>query len=346
MVTVDARGDHLVIASNWTSEGTYPLFFLGEWAKRADEPVGDEVLGGLVRDAFKACRVGVPTPDMRNDPEGEARLAALRELGGVRSNTAYVRTSRHVSLLWDDKKRTIDLASHQSRASGGFEGIRDAEIVVKVRIRDAELGRAVRRAVAASRSLAEAGVPLTSQRAEGLAGELAAEAWDGWEPAMAALRHEGALEGRSPLDADVVDGAWFPADGEDLAEGGVEDLLRAMAPALLRHGVELEVTAGEYPDDTEEEAYVIAINGRRCRILGSGDSDYNGDWYNATVRPLAMVNELLAEAGATVRVFTLFTGGNEGQALLLDARVPAAMARSGQFAAHEVPELPTLDSHP
>lgn len=36
-VSVDARGDHLIVASYWTSGGKYPLFFLGEWA-RAGEP--------------------------------------------------------------------------------------------------------------------------------------------------------------------------------------------------------------------------------------------------------------------------------------------------------------------
>jgi hypothetical protein len=59
-----------------------------------------------------------------------------------------------------------------------------------------------------------------------------------------------------------------------------------------------------------------------------------------------MVNELLAEAGAKVRVFTLCTGGNEGVAFLLDPEVPAAMARSGLFPPHEVPELPSPESRP
>ena len=183
------------------------------------------------------------------------------------------------------------------------------------------------------------------QRAEDLARELAAAGvWDGLAPAAAALRRKAMAEGGYPLSDDVFEDVRFVADGEDLAEGGVEDLLGEMAPALLRHGVTLEVTAGEYPLDTEEEEYVLAINGRRCRILGSGDWD--DDWYCATVRPLAMVNDLLAEAGAKVRVFTLCAGGNEGQAFLLDPEVPAAMARSGLFSPDNVPELPSLDGRP
>jgi hypothetical protein len=153
-VTVDARGDHLVVASWWTSEGRYPLFLLGEWAKRAEEPVDAAALGGLVREAFKGCLVGVPMPDIYDDPEGDARLARLHKLGKARSARAYARISRHISVRWDDEKRTIKLVPTQSDTSGGFAGIRGAEIVVKDNISDADLGSAVREAIAAARSLA------------------------------------------------------------------------------------------------------------------------------------------------------------------------------------------------
>ena len=48
----------------------------------------------------------------------------------------------------------------------------------------------------------------------------------------------------------------------------------------------------------------------------------------------------------SIRVFTLYTGGNEGLAFLLEPEVPAAMARSGLFSPHEVPERPSLDDRP
>jgi hypothetical protein len=154
-VTVDARGGHLVVASWWTSEGRYPMFLLGDWAERAEEPVDDAALGGLVREALKRCLVGVPMPDMRNDPDGSARLARLHKLGKARSARAYARTSRHVSLNWDDKKHTITLEPCQSDTGGGFGGIPASEIVVKDNVNDAELGRAVRQAIAAAKSPVE-----------------------------------------------------------------------------------------------------------------------------------------------------------------------------------------------
>ena len=52
-----------------------------------------------------------------------------------------------------------------------------------------------------------------------------------------------------------------------------------------------------------------------------------------------MVNELLAEAGATPRLFALYAGGNEGIAWLLDPRIVAAIADSGLLEDREVPGL-------
>jgi hypothetical protein len=152
-VTVDARGDHLVVASWWTPERRHPLFLLGEWAERAEEPLDDAALGGLVREAFNGCLVDVPMPDIYDNSAGKERLARLHKLGKVRSARAYARTSRHVSVNWDDEKRTIKLTPFQSDTSGGFAGIRRAEIVVKDNVSDAELGSAVRQAIAAAKSL-------------------------------------------------------------------------------------------------------------------------------------------------------------------------------------------------
>jgi hypothetical protein len=151
-VSVDARGDHLVVASWWTPGDRHPLSMLGDWAERAEEPVDDAALGGLLREAFGRCLV-VPMPDVYNNPELKERGARLHKLGKVRSATAYARTSRHVSVNWDDERRTITLLSSQSDTSGGFTAIRGAEFVIKDDVSDAEFGRAVRQAIAAAKSL-------------------------------------------------------------------------------------------------------------------------------------------------------------------------------------------------
>ncbi|WP_432825009.1 hypothetical protein [Dactylosporangium sp. CA-092794] len=163
--------------------------------------------------------------------------------------------------------------------------------------------------------------------------------WSHLSAAAAGEQMRAVAGGEYPFMGDAFEGLEFFADGEDLAEGGVEELLRAMAPALRRHGVELRVEVVRLPTSDDDE-YVLNINGRRCRVWGPADWSGRQAWHSATVRPLAVVNELLAECGATARVFTLYCGGNEGTALLLDPAVVDAVRLSGLVDPYNVPELP------
>ncbi|MFF5235529.1 hypothetical protein [Dactylosporangium sp. NPDC000521] len=162
--------------------------------------------------------------------------------------------------------------------------------------------------------------------------------WRDQSLAAAEAQRREVAAGGYPFSCAVLDDVTFHADGEELAEGGVENLLREMAPALRRCGVTLRVrTVSENNDDG---GYVVEINGRRCLVLDADDWRYNSPWFEATVRPLAVVNDLLAAVGTPVRAFTLYTGGNEGRAVLLDPTVVDAVQRSGLVDDREVPELP------
>jgi hypothetical protein len=143
--------------------------------------------------------------------------------------------------------------------------------------------------------------------------------------------------GGYPFTCAVLDDVTFFADGEDLAEGGVEDLLRQMAPALRRCGVELRVRTISGNDSGE---YVVDINGRRCLVLAADDWRDDAPWLRATVRPLAAVNDLLAQAGTPIRIHTLYAGGNEGLALLLDPAIVDVVRSSSLIPDRDVPELP------
>lgn len=64
----------------------------------------------------------------------------------------------------------------------------------------------------------------------------------------------------------------------------------------------------------------------------------------ATTRPLAVINDLLSEAGTVPRPFAQYSGVNEGIAWLLDPRIVAAVAvASGLIEEGEVPALATHD---
>ncbi len=138
---------------------------------------------------------------------------------------------------------------------------------------------------------------------------------------------------------DEPGGLWFFVDGEEMAEGFVGRELADMVPRLRDHGVDLRVEDVSLPRRVEEGDYVVAINGRRCIVWTPQDWAQQRAWATATVRPLAVINDLLAEAGATSRLFTLYAGGNEGIAWLLDPRIVAAIADSGLLEDREVPAL-------
>lgn len=106
-----------------------------------------------------------------------------------------------------------------------------------------------------------------------------------------------------PLETIGQDG-WF-ADGEELAEGGVETFLLEPAPSLAAIGVELNVETISGSEASTE--YAVRINGRLVDLMATDDP-----WTECTLKPLAVVNELLADAGRRERVAVLYPGGNEG----------------------------------
>jgi hypothetical protein len=143
---------------------------------------------------------------------------------------------------------------------------------------------------------------------------------------------------------DEPDGHWFFSDGEKMAEGFVRGELEGLAPWLRELGVDLHVEDVARPNSVEDGPYIVSINGRRCVVCSPLDWEEHRAWKTAAVRPLGVINELLAEAGATERLFTLYAGGNDGIIWLLDPRIVEAIAASGLKPEDEVPALATADA--
>ncbi|MGI5170343.1 hypothetical protein ACQEU3_38925 [Spirillospora sp. CA-253888] len=135
----------------------------------------------------------------------------------------------------------------------------------------------------------------------------------------------------------------FNADGEELAEGGVQDWLAEIAPGLERHGLTLDMRVLADPYQAEGDDYVLEINGHRCPIWTEREMGRRDLWGVATARPVTVINTLLAVSGTPVRAYLLHEGGNEGMLLLLPPGVPAAMRASGLFQERDVPALPTRE---
>lgn len=168
--------------------------------------------------------------------------------------------------------------------------------------------------------------------------------WEHLPEDEAAVEQRMVAEAKGPsvtLDEDFGV-RWFFVDGQEMAEGGVERTLRAMAPGLRGCGIELQVETVNRPIRFEDGDYVVAINGRHCRVWSPEDWPAQRAWKVSTVRALAVVNDLLGEASATRRLFTLHAGTNDGIAWLVDPRIVAAIVDSGLGSKAA---LPALASH-
>jgi hypothetical protein len=170
-------------------------------------------------------------------------------------------------------------------------------------------------------------LPLVGPSSEALAG------WDavGW------------LDAYSPFDR-----IMFTADGEDLAEELVEAWLACMAPALEHYGLALTVETVDSSCLSERLAdegdYIVMINGVRCQIWAGTEWDYDAEppwdpWLVATLRPLAVINTLLAACGSKVRAHTMNAGGNDAVVVLIDPIVVSAMRHSGDYPESAIPVL-------
>lgn len=149
--------------------------------------------------------------------------------------------------------------------------------------------------------------------------------------------HAKVAAGGYPLDLEIID-AWRYVDGEEMAEGGVEDLLATIAPLVAPFGLDLDtelVQSGE-PGLSD---YVINLNGSDYTVLYADDWVLESPRRLATVRPLTWVNQLLADTTTHLRFHTLYAGGNEGVALLLDPSVAGALRDSALFDRDDVPRL-------
>lgn len=175
-----------------------------------------------------------------------------------------------------------------------------------------------------------------------LARELAeAGLWAHLPPDIGDAEQRAVAAGGFPLYTEHLRGTMFDLDGEDLAEGGVEEFLRRISPELERHGLPLEIDINPgNVDPADEASYLIGINGVICVILTEEEDASPYAWYLAAVCPLMVVNDLLGRAGSAVRMFTHNAGENDGFALLLDPRIPAAMRASGLFKDCDIPVSP------
>lgn len=126
------------------------------------------------------------------------------------------------------------------------------------------------------------------------------------------------------LPPSTSDRRIYMADAENLAEGGLHEVLLAMRDALSHEGVQL----GEVVSDATPERYEVVIDGERFTVLGA-HRDPQRDWLTASQRTVEIVDTLLQRAGSTARLFAQTPGGNEGALLLLTPEIRAELKKLG-----------------
>jgi hypothetical protein len=142
---------------------------------------------------------------------------------------------------------------------------------------------------------------------------------------------------RSGQDATWSLGGAWRADGEDLAEGDVEEWLRGMTEPLSGCGVRLVVTTCSSPHDDRLDSYSVQVNGETLALYSVDPADPSqplcfDPWLECTIRPAAEVNRLLLAAGSDRRIAVFWPGGNDGfsvlgpESVLREAAVPIQAA--------------------
>lgn len=126
-------------------------------------------------------------------------------------------------------------------------------------------------------------------------------------------------------------GRAFDADAERLAEGGVEDLLDYLRPALKTEGCELQATAQIYDS---REGYIVTIGEDRHTMWNQ--SEAKNSWELTTIRAAALINGHLERVGSRERVH-LLNGGEDSVFVLLTTGMRDALAASGLFRPDEIP---------
>ncbi|MBX3191481.1 MAG: hypothetical protein KF819_31085 [Labilithrix sp.] len=141
---------------------------------------------------------------------------------------------------------------------------------------------------------------------------------------------DGAIEGGAYAWYRAA-GRAFDADAERLAEGGVEDLLDYMRPALAIEGWTLGEIVQTYD---AEHGYTLRIGAEEHTMWSA--SEQHEAWELTTTRAASLIDEGLAKVGSPERVHVL-RGGEDAVFVLLTREMRQTIAESGLFADEEIP---------
>lgn len=116
----------------------------------------------------------------------------------------------------------------------------------------------------------------------------------------------------------------YPADSEELAEGGIGEFILLMRDVLALEGVVFQSVV----DDFRDEQYDVVIDGQIYTIYDQNVLSTWNSWTIATKRALEIVSDILQSAGSGEQLFGIY-GGNDGRAILLTNEMHGLLKSSG-----------------
>ncbi|WP_419880503.1 hypothetical protein ACN6MY_12570 [Peribacillus sp. B-H-3] len=97
-------------------------------------------------------------------------------------------------------------------------------------------------------------------------------------------------------------GREFPADEEDLSEGGVGAFFEEITPFLRKQGVQLIINHENF----SEEKYEIQVNGENYTLYSQKDLESEEYIEKNTHRAFSIINKILEESGSKERLCALY----------------------------------------
>lgn len=124
-----------------------------------------------------------------------------------------------------------------------------------------------------------------------------------------------------------LDRRGYPADAEELAEGGIGRTLRLMMPVLRAEGVPIQSVS----DRLSDKGYTTTIDGTDYLIYERSEDPDQDTWLVSQCRLVSIVNSLLEMAGSSERAFGLYCGGNDGRVMLLPRELHSLLLDRHQY---------------
>lgn len=132
----------------------------------------------------------------------------------------------------------------------------------------------------------------------------------------------------------------YAADAEDLAEGGIGRFIAEVTPFLTAEGVHVP----EIEEDASGDGYVVRVGGTDISIYDARDLELDEQqgliWGLSMTRGFRIVNELLALAESTERVYAV-NGGNDLFAFFLTQELYRSIVEHPEASPGDGPYVPT-----